>query len=164
MELIFFYGFATLSVGAAVGVVAFRNTLSSAFSLVASLFGIACLFVLLGAHFLAAIQLLIYAGAIMVLLIFVIMLLNLGQSALVRIKISFGSVVGILFGAYLAVFLVLRFGLLSYLLPESNPSFGTAQEVGRLFFTRYLVPFEMTSILLLIAVIGAVVLAKKEVP
>ena len=161
MELFFFYLFAALSVVSALLVISFRNTLSAAVSLVAALFGVACLFALLGAHLLAAMQVLVYAGAVMVLFIFVIMLLNLGRETLLKIKMTFSSVTGILFGGYLAILLVLRLGTLSEPLPlVATPGYGTLREVGRLLFTDYLVPFEMTSILLLVAIVGAVVLGK----
>jgi NADH-quinone oxidoreductase subunit J len=165
MELIFFYLFAGLSVLAALLVISFRNTLSSAFSLVVALFGVACLFALLGAHFLAAMQVLVYAGAVMVLFVFVIMLLNLGREELLKVKMSFPAVIGILAGGYLAALLVLRLGYLSEPLGPTAPAdYGTVKGVGRLLFTDYLVPFELTSILLLVAIVGAVVLAKKEEP
>ena len=107
MELIFFYVFAVVAVVSAILVVSFRNTLSCAIALVASFFAIACLYALLQAHFLAAMQVLVYAGAIMVLFIFVIMLLNLGREELLKIRMSFAGVVGILLGAYLASILLL---------------------------------------------------------
>lgn len=165
MELIFFYLFAGVSVISSILVISFRNTLSSAVSLVLSLFGVACLFALLGAHFLAAMQILIYAGAVMVLFVFVIMLLNLGREELLKIKMSFPTVVGILFGGYLATLLVLRLGYLSepFRPLEAVQDYGTVRGVGRLLFTDYLIPFELTSILLLVAIVGAVVLAKKEI-
>ena len=159
-----FYFFATLAVTSAILVISFRNTLSSALSLVATLFAVACLFAQLGAHFLAAMQVLVYAGAVMVLFIFVIMLLNLGQETLLKIKMTFSSVLGILLGGYLAGLLVLRLGFVSSSLPPVGEGYGTIQDVGRLLFTDYLVPFEATSLLLLVAIVGAVVLAKKEMP
>ncbi|MBI2980963.1 MAG: NADH-quinone oxidoreductase subunit J [Deltaproteobacteria bacterium] len=162
MELFFFYIFAGLTVLSAVLVISFRNALSSAFSLVLCLFGVASLFALLGAHFLAAMQVLVYAGAVMVLFVFIIMLLDLGKGELLKIKLGFSAVLGILFGPYLGVLLVLRLGYLSFPLPAAPERFGEVREVGRLLFTDYLVPFEIASILLLVAVVGAVVLAKKE--
>lgn len=163
MPLIFFYVFASISVIAAVLVISFRNTLSSAVSLVAALFGVACLFAMLGAHFLAAMQVLVYAGAVMVLFVFVIMLLNLGQETFSRIKMSFASVVGILFGGYLGTMLVLRLGYLSDPFPPlSSDDYGTVKKVGELLFSDYLIPFELTSILLLVAIVGAISLARRE--
>lgn len=163
MELFFFYLFAGLAVFSALLVISFRNTLSSAVSLVVTLFAVACLFALMGAHLLAALQVLVYAGAVMVLFVFVIMLLNLGREELLKIRMSFPAVIGILLGGYLTILLVLRLGFLSHPLPPSpDKGYGTIQTVGRLLFTDYMIPFELTSVLLLIAIVGAVVLTKKE--
>ena len=165
MELVFFYIFASVAVLSAIFVISFRNTLSSAISLVVSLFGVACLFGLLGAHFLAAMQVLVYAGAVMVLFIFVIMLLNLGREDFLKIRFTFSSVVGVLVGAYLASLFVFRLGSLAQVFPplsELSQDYGTVRGVGQILFSNYLVPFELTSLLLLVAIIGAVVLAKKE--
>ncbi len=163
MSLIFFYIFATFSVVSALLVISFRNTLSCAIALVATLFSVACLFALLGAHFLAAMQVLVYAGAVMVLFIFVIMLLNLGREQLLKIHMSFLGVVGILCGTYLGVFLALRLGTLSKPFPELTPSqvsdYGTVHGVGQLLFGDYLIPFELTSFLLLVAIVGAITLS-----
>lgn len=162
MQLIFFYVFAVLTVLSAVGVIAFRNTLSSAFALVLTLFGVACLYATLEAHFLAAMQVLVYAGAVMVLFLFVIMLMNLGREEILKIKMSFAGVVGILIGGYLATILVLRLGNLSTPFPAGGEALGNIKDVGRVLFTEYLVPFEITSLLLLVAVVGVVVLARRE--
>lgn len=162
MQLVFFYVFAILTVLSAIAVIAFRNTLSSAFALVLSLFGVACLYALLEAHFLAAMQVLVYAGAVMVLFLFVIMLMNLGREEILKIKMSFSGVVGILIGGYLATILVLRLGYLSEPFRDVGESYGTIKEVGRVLFSNYLVPFELTSFLLLIAIVGVVVLARRN--
>lgn len=164
MSLIFFYVFAVITVVCAVLVISFRNTLSSAFALVLTLFGVACLYALLGAHFLAVMQILIYAGAVMVLFTFVIMLLNLGREELLKIKMSFVGVVGILLGGYLAAIFALRFGNLSGTFPDAAEGYGNLREVGRVLFSDYLVPFEITSLLLLIGVVGVVVMAKVPSP
>lgn len=168
-QLGFFYAFAAVSVVAALLVVTFRNTLSAAVSLVVTLLGLACLYALLGAHFLATMQVLVYAGAVMVLFVFVIMMLNLGREELLKVKMSFAAVVGILIGGYLCALLVLRLGHLSEPLfndPSlaSNKDLGTVQVIGRALFTDYLIPFELVSVLLLIAIVGAVVLAKGDSP
>ncbi|HSA60125.1 MAG TPA: NADH-quinone oxidoreductase subunit J [bacterium] len=162
MSLVFFYVFAILTVLSAIAVIAFRNTLSSAFALVLTLFGVACLYALLEAHFLAAMQVLVYAGAVMVLFLFVIMLMNLGREEILKIKMSFAGVVGILIGGYLATILVLRLGTLSDPFGPSGIAFGTIKDVGRLMFSEYLVPFELASFLLLIAIVGVVVLARRD--
>jgi len=160
--LIFFYIFAGFTVLGSAGVVLFRNPLSSALSLVGSLFGVACLFALAGAHFLAAMQVLIYAGAVMVLVVFVIMMLHLGKGDLSRLSMSFSQAVGILVGGCLGILLVLRLGFLSEpFSPPSEGGYGGVREIGRLLFTDYLIPFEATSVLLTVAIVGAVVLARK---
>jgi NADH-quinone oxidoreductase subunit J len=162
MPLVFFYVFAVLTVLSAIGVIAFRNTVSSAFALVLTLFGVACLYAMLEAHFLAAMQVLVYAGAVMVLFLFVIMLMNLGREEILKIKMSFAGVVGILIGGYLATILVLRLGYLSEPFGRVADSFGSIKDVGRTLFSDYLVPFELTSFLLLVAIVGVVVLARRE--
>ncbi len=162
MELIFFYFFASLAVLCSLLVVSFRNTLSSALALVLALFSVACLYILLNAAFVSVLQILVYAGAIMVLFVFVIMLMNLGGQDLRRIKITFGGMVGILFGAYLAVILSLRLGSLKMDFPPVSEGYGSIREVGQVLFTDYLIPFELTSLLLLTAVVGAILFTKKE--
>lgn len=163
MNPILFYIFATISVLGALCVISFRNTLSSAISLVGTFFGVACLFALLGAHFLAAMQILVYAGAVMVLFVFVIMLLSLGREELLKIKLSFTGIIGILVGGYLLSLLLLHLRKVSYAFPQmTREGYGTIESVGQVLFGEYLIPFELTSFLLLVAVVGAVVLAKKE--
>ncbi len=164
MQIAFFYFFSGLSVLSALCVVFFRNTLSAAVSLVVSLFGVACLFGLLEAHFLAAMQVLVYAGAVMVLFLFVIMLLNLGREELLRIKLSFLGIIGTAVGTCLGLlWLVKSQGLRGSVLDAGVGSdYGTVKGVGQLLFGEYLIPFELTSILLLVAIIGAITLARKS--
>jgi len=163
MESILFYIFGGLTVATALGVVFFRNPISSAASLVLSFFGIAALYAMLNAHFLAVIQVLVYAGAIMVLFIFVIMLLNLQADELH--EKPFPKIYLLLTGLVLLAFLFAfaqLFQSAQWIFPPISESFGSIKAVGRLLFTEYLVPFEYSSILLLVAVIAGVVLAKKE--
>lgn len=165
MQLGFFYFFSALSILAALCVIFFRNTLSAAIALVVSLFGVACLFGLLDAHFLAAMQILVYAGAVMVLFLFVIMLLNLGREELLKIKMSFLGIIGVIAGICLVLVFFVKFqGFNTPLLGTSVDSseYGTLKSVGSLLFGEYLIPFELTSILLLVAIIGAITLARKE--
>lgn len=164
MELVFFYIFAAISVISAILVISFRNTLSSALALVMTLFGVACIYAQLEAHFLAVMQVLVYAGAVMVLFIFVIMLMNLGREELLKIRMSFSGVIGILVGGYLATIFVLRLSPLSSPLPvsEAGGTYGSLGDVGRLLFSDYMIPFEITSFLLLVAILGVVVMARKE--
>ncbi len=163
MQPILFYLFGGLALATALGVIVFKNPISSAFSLIVSFFAMAGLYAMLDAHFLAIIQILVYAGAIMVLFIFVIMLLNLQGDELKERP----------FHPYfkgLAALLLLGFGGVLYLvlgpmntsMREVGDGFGSIKEVGTELFTRYWFAFEYTSILLLVALIGGVVLAKRE--
>ncbi len=164
MDLILFLLFAATAIGCAISLVVQKHPIASALSLIGVMGSLAVLYLLLGAEFIAAVQLIVYAGAIMVLFVFVIMLLNAGQEA--EGKRSWPSrLLGI---PLLAVFL----GLLAYLFQRMSPSltnvsFGSfttgAAQVGRSLFTTYLLPFEVTSVLVLIAILGAIVLARKEI-
>jgi len=164
MEAVFFYIFATLMLMAA-GLVAFhRNPIYSALSLLAMMFALACLFVMLGAYFVAALQILLYAGAVLVLFLFVIMLLNLSPEALGRMRIftlrGIGTITAVFLFLYLARFILTS----TQTVPISNlpPSVGTVESIGRALFSTYLLPFELTSFLILAALIGAVTLARQE--
>lgn len=163
MELILFYIFAGLAVATALGVVAFKNPISSAFSLIVSFFAIAALYAMLNAHFLAVIQILVYAGAIMVLFIFVIMLLNLQPEELKEsgFSPSFKIATGVLLAGFVG-FLIFVFQKSTSLFETVESAFGNVQTVGKLLFTEYWFIFEFTSVLLLVAIIGGVVLAKRE--
>jgi NADH-quinone oxidoreductase subunit J len=164
MDAGLFLLFAAIAVVCAVNVVVQTHPIMSALSLIGVMGALAVLYLLLGAEFIAAVQVVVYAGAIMVLFVFVIMLLNAGgESGAGRSRLARWL------GAPL---LVLLLGLVSYLIrremPDSPPvvfgSFegGGAREAGRLLFTEYLLPFEATSVLILIAILGAVALARKE--
>lgn len=168
MEYIFFYGFAFLAVGSALLLVISRNPVHSTLYLIVTLFCISGLFALLNAHFLAVIQILIYAGAIMVLFLFVIMLLNLKSvksefEKLFSLKIlGVGAAILLLFEVVFLIGKGSSMGLPGQASPELIAlEGGNTEIIGKLLFTVYLLPFEITSILLLVALIGAVVLAKK---
>jgi len=168
---ILFYVFAALAIGGALGVVMAKSPVGSLMFMVATLASLAGTFVLLEAHFLAAIQVIVYAGAIMVLFLFVIMLLNLGHDYQRDLKggvfalISFG-IIGALAG-------VLQRVVRGVPMVESAPGgqaidaalreYGAIGAIARPLFTTYVVPFEITGILLLVAIVGAVVLAKRHV-
>jgi NADH-quinone oxidoreductase subunit J len=145
-------------------VVVQTHPISSAISLVGVMGSLAVLYLLLGAEFIAAAQVIVYAGAIMVLFVFVIMLLNAGTES------KHGrSLMAQLLGAPLLIALL---GLLAYFVQRLYPrsvsvhfggfTHGTPLDIGRALFTTYLLPFEVTSILILIAIVGAIVLARKE--
>lgn len=145
-----------------IGVVAVRNPVRSALNLVANFFALAVLYLFLYAQFVAAVQIIVYAGAIMVLFLFTIMLLNLGspselaEHGEVKRPITWG--LALLFVIVLAGGVFVRLG-------EAQPAaedLGTVQLVGKYLFTDWVYPFELTSILLLIAIVGAIVMAKRR--
>lgn len=158
-----FYLFTSLMLIAALLVVTLRHPIASVLSLLVSMFCLSGLFVLLGAYFVAAIQILVYAGAILVLFLFVIMLLDLGNQTLARTRQHVWAVAGWLLGGALLYQLcaIIRRGE-AHLLPTPEATFGTTEQIGRLLFTDYLLPFEWTSFLLLAAIVGAVVLSRKQ--
>jgi len=165
MDAILFLLFAAIAVICAVNLVVQTHPISSALSLVGVMGALAALYLLLGGEFIAAAQLIVYAGAIMVLFIFVIMLLNAGaeHKALKKSWVKFAGI----------PLLVALLGLVSFLVQTLIPqtvgvnfggfTHGTALDVGRALFTAYLLPFEVTSVLILIAILGAIVLARKEI-
>lgn len=164
MDAILFFLFAAIAVVSAINVVVQRHPISSALSLVGVMGSLAVLYLLLGAEFIAAAQMIVYAGAIMVLFVFVIMLLNAGAEKSPR--------KGWILTAVAMPLLVLFLGMVSYIIQRGFPDAplvvfgqftgGSPKDVGMALFTRYLLPFEVTSVLILIAIIGAVVLARKE--
>ena len=164
MDAILFFLFAAIAVVSAINVVVQRHPISSALSLVGVMGSLAVLYLLLGAEFIAAAQMIVYAGAIMVLFVFVIMLLNAGAEKSPR--------KGWILTAVALPLLVLFLGMVSYIIQRGFPDAplvvfgqftgGSPKDVGMALFTRYLLPFEITSVLILIAIIGAVVLARKE--
>jgi NADH-quinone oxidoreductase subunit J len=162
-ELVLFSILAAISVICALGVVLNDNPVRSALNLVAVLFCVAILFLELHASFIAAVQIIVYAGAIMVLFIFVIMLLNMGAPDKTKNALLPQSPLAVLAGIVLII--VIATGIMA--LPAHSTSLPTqmtgAYEVGiSLFSPQWLFPFEAISILLLVAVVGAVVLAKRR--
>jgi NADH-quinone oxidoreductase subunit J len=162
-QQVLFYLMGGLAVLSALAVVTMRHPIHSAFALIATLFFLAGIFVLLDAHFIAAIQVIVYAGAVMVLFTFVIMLLNLSPKELGPGRITGSKVLGVILLGFAGYAIVHAFaGAALASAPEPAATFGTVEQVGRLLFKKYLFPFEMVSVLLLAAVLGAVVLAKKR--
>ena len=166
-----FYLFGIVAVASAVAFVTRRSPVAAALWLVATMFCLAAMYVLLDAHFIGAIQVLVYAGAIMVVFLFVIMLLNLGQpSALSDARgLSWKLVAGLVGVALLAqVFAVTRAHVPDALVLPENAVADQVARVGAIapvagpLFTQYLLAFEVTSVLLLVAVVGAVVLGKRK--
>ncbi len=161
MEPILFIVFGALAVGGALMVVTRRHPMASALYLILTLFSVAALFVLRQAHFLAAIQVIVYAGAVVVLFIFVILLINVPESRLPKENPSAMQFLGVVAAGLLIVegaIVAKRYGMA----PVPANDAGTIQSVGRALFTDYLLAFEITSVLLLAAVVGAIALAKKK--
>lgn len=155
--------FAVVALVAGFSVIWQRNPVASAISLVVTLACQAGLFVQLDAHFAATMQILVYAGAIMVLFIFVIMLLNLQPNELGVAKYSPWKFVGGALAALAGMMVIVSVSSASAAEPVAiTGTFGTISQVGELLFSKYLIPFEILSIVLTVAVIGAIVLGKKE--
>jgi NADH-quinone oxidoreductase subunit J len=166
----FFYLFAGLAIAFSIAVVFLRNPVSSAFALVIVFFCFAAIYAMLGAHLIAALQILVYAGAIMVLFIFVIMLLNADAPSFDFGRSHFGMrVISGLVAAVVAVFFVQAFR--TTVLPEKTGGFSLAQieaaggntkVVSVLMFSEYVLPFELTSLLILAGIVGSVAIAKRK--
>jgi NADH-quinone oxidoreductase subunit J len=167
-EAIAFYTLAALILGFAVLVVSARNTVHSVLFLVLNFLFVAALYVTLGAEFLAVIQVLVYVGGIVVLYLFVVMLVNLKRSPETHQDPSRRGRLGlILSGLVLAELVAITmYGALQtpVMAPGGSSAVGpgNTEQVGWLLYTDYLIPFELASILLLVAMIGAIVLAKRE--
>jgi len=164
MLALLFILFAGLAIGCGLAVVAQRNPLYSAISLIGVFISLACLYVMLAAPFIAAVQVIVYAGAIMVLVVFVIMLLNVEQEERGRPRLKFLVPVAVALSAILIA--EVAFILVTVqefrVNPSSAPSnIGLTNSIGAQLFTHYLLPFEITSILLLMAIVGAMTLARR---
>ena len=166
MEKVLFIIFAAAAVGSALNLVAQRNPLNSALSLIGTLASLSALYVTLHAQFIAAMQIIVYAGAIMVLFVFVIMLLNMPKDHPQIEKQRWLRYLAIPFAAALVAEAVYVFrNLKAIALPAaggSDRAIGTTWSVGTGLFTDYLLPFEVTSVLILMAIIGAIVLARRD--
>jgi NADH-quinone oxidoreductase subunit J len=170
LPLILFFVFAVVAVAGALLLILAREPIHSALALVLVMITLAALYLLLGAEFIAAVQIIVYAGAIMVLFVFVIMLLNAGTEE----RTNWSSIAKYA-GVPLGIFLLLE---LAHWMARAGPGVGIANGAGsatstlntavstralsELLFQKYLFPFEATSILILIAVLGALVLAKRD--
>jgi len=167
VHLILFLAFGAVAVAGAVNLLAQTHPINSALSLIAVMAALAGEYLLLGAEFVAAVQVIVYAGAIMVLFVFTIMLLNAGVEECTqgsRVAVLFG-IPGMLLGSILVAWVVLRHSgteaVLMGVLPGQTKGWGDPAAVGELLFHDFLLPFEITSVLILIAIMGAVVLASK---
>jgi NADH-quinone oxidoreductase subunit J len=165
-EQVIFFVLAAVAAFSAVMMIFQRNPVNSALYLILNFFCLGGLYLSLNAQFIAMVQVLVYAGAIMVLFLFVIMLLNLGDDKSLREHLGIRTYVGIGFSIALAVELLYLFGVQSRnsVLQQSPAAaeMGTVEYVGKVLFSKFLFPFEVTSLLLLAAIVGVVVLAKKK--
>lgn len=164
MDTILFIVFAIVAVVCAFNLILQSHPISSALSLIGVMGSLAVLYLLLGAEFIAMAQMIVYGGAVMVLFVFVIMLLNAGSEKRSG-KSWFAQIAGLpLLLVFVAVLGFLIRGALPQLRPVEFGSWvgGTAEHIGQMLFTEYLLPFEIISILILIAILGAVVLASRE--
>lgn len=164
MTALLFIVFAGLAIGCALSMVVQRNPLYSAISLIGVFISLASLYVMLAAPFIAAVQVIVYAGAIMVLVVFVIMLLNVEEETRKRLRLRFLVPTAVL----LAGVLIAEAAFVIYFV-QAQPSpqdpgtseIGLTAEIGKGLFTTYLLPFEITSVLLLMAIVGAMTLARR---
>src|SRR5947207_11863072 len=163
MVAILFILFAGMAVGCAISMVAQRNPLYSAISLIGVFISLACLYVTLAAPFIAAVQVIVYAGAIMVLVVFVIMLLNVeAEERPMRLRSLVPIALGLAAILFAESIFIIFFVQSSPSTPTRNVSdIGLTSSIGAGLFTTYLLPFEITSILLLMAVVGAMTLARR---
>jgi NADH-quinone oxidoreductase subunit J len=162
-EQILFYTVSALAIGAALAMVASRNAVHAVLFMVGNFALVAVLYLLLRASFIATIQIIVYAGAIMVLFLFVIMMLNVQEAERPQDRLfaldSLAPLVG--FGLVAALIYVVA-GVAQPAATADGLVFANIQDIGALLFTRYLYPFEITSVLLLVAMVGAVVLARRK--
>jgi NADH-quinone oxidoreductase subunit J len=161
-----FYLFGLIAVASALLFVTRKSPVAAALWLVNTMFALAALYVMLDAQFVGAVQVLVYAGAIMVVFLFVVMLLNLGHVSdggdfrTKRVRLGAGAFAVVM----LAELLVLTRGRVPEVMPSDQPEPNAIAPVAQVLFTQHLLAFELTSVLLLVAVVGAVVLAKRRVP
>jgi NADH-quinone oxidoreductase subunit J len=166
---VFFWIMAVLAIGSALMVVLSRNPVRSALFLVVTFLAVAVFYITLSAQFLAAVQIMVYAGAIMVLFLFVIMLLNLSAPDALKERGTIQRPIALALGALFITALIFSQALMAMPTPAASATevanLGTVQTIGLSLYNPnlpWLFPFEITSILLLIAVIGAIVLAKRK--
>lgn len=164
LPLIVFLVAAAIAIVGALLLIFLREPIHSALALILVMVSLAVLYLLLGAEFIAAVQIIVYAGAIMVLFVFTIMLLNAGEEERTNLS-KLAQYAGLPLGIFLT--LELAYWMSRSTLATTAPTVAAAggdptRELSRLLFSSYLFPFEVTSILILIALIGALVLAKKD--
>ena len=163
-EIIVFFILALVAVAAALGMLFSKNAIYAAIFLVLNFGTVAVFFLTLGGSFIAVSQIAVYAGAIMVLFLFVIMLLGaekIGQSGTLKWQMPLALVLGLVLIVESVYVLFSQVGQVANLAPLPE-GFGSPASIGQLLFSQYLLPFEITSILLLVAMIGAIVLTRQH--
>ena len=169
IDTILFYIFAVMVLAGAILTITRRSAVHSALSLIVSLLGVAGLYLLQKAEFLFAVQIVLYIGGIMVLFLFVIMLVNLDEAAKQRqfnkqwlIALAAAIVVGVQIGWF-----VMKgrdaFAIAGTAMPGASAGEGNTEQIAQVLFSEYLLPFEIASVLLLVAVVGSVIMAKKRI-
>jgi NADH-quinone oxidoreductase subunit J len=165
MQLVLFWIFSLLMLLSAMGVVFFRNPVSSAMSLVLSFIALAAVFVTLDAFFIAVVQVLVYAGAVMVLFLFIIMLLDLREEKRRRVRLSAWLGGGLVIGGFISALLQVVLSLPALFVTKpvmSHPLVNDIEQVGFNLFRNFNLPFQVIGVLLLVATVGVVLLSKKE--
>lgn len=167
IDTIVFFILAAASIISAILVITRRSPIISVVYLVFNFIILAIIYLTLHAQFIAVIQVIVYAGAIMVLFLFVVLLLNLGKEEMLTEKITYKKRIAIGLAVVMLVQIIIglttSFGEYPNQLSPLATQIGTVEHIGKVLFTDYLLPFEIASILLLAAIIGAVVLAKKRI-
>jgi len=162
MDQFIFWVAAIVAIIAAVRVVALKNPIISVLHLIVTLVALAVLFLQLSAEFIAALQIIVYAGAIMVLFLFIVMLLNLRKDEFGRDQLPWLRFLGTLAGAAFLAELISVIGGGRVRAAPLTPGFGSVRSIGKALFGEYLFPFELTSLLLVAAVLAAVVVARRK--
>jgi NADH-quinone oxidoreductase subunit J len=165
MEQVFFFYFALVITATSALVIAFRNPIYSALSLLIMFFHVAGLYVTLHAEFLAAVQIIVYAGAILVLYLFVVMLLNIKQDERYHQQWPVAGLIGWLLLVEALVLTVARYRAPTAATSEAESvveQSGNTEAIGEVLYSTYLFPFEVASLILLVAMIGAILLAKRN--
>jgi NADH-quinone oxidoreductase subunit J len=161
MISVLFFALALIAIGGAVSLILQKHPIHSALSLIVVMVALAGLYLLLGAEFISAVQIIVYAGAIMVLFVFVIMLLNAGVEERTRFSRS-ATYIGLPMAFLLAGSLAAWVLMGSATLPGNAGQTTSTRDLSMLLFRDYAFPFELTSVLILIAIMGAIVLAQRE--
>jgi len=164
IDLVLFLGLTLISVAAAIAMIVSRNAVYSALFLVLNFLTVATLYLLQNAAFIAVVQITVYAGAIMVLFLFVIMLLGTERESIgggIRWQMPVAIVLGLGLAGELA-YILMRSDIAQGPLADLSAEFGSPASIGRVLFSEYIVPFEVTSILLLVAMVGAIVITRMQ--